>query len=41
MPYASLPTRGAWIEIFGQLLVESNEQTSLPTRGAWIEICVV
>ena len=34
---ASLPSRGAWIEI--ALLVEREEGAeSLPSRGAWIEI---
>lgn len=34
---ASLPTRGAWIEIF-VLLNYLEKMWSLPTRGAWIEI---
>ena len=33
----SLPVRGAWIEIWRNL-VEEIEFTSLPVRGAWIEI---
>ena len=37
MAALSLPTRGAWIEIY---LFEERVvlTTSLPTRGAWIEI---
>ena len=34
---ASLPTRGAWIEI-GNIAVKHRHTASLPTRGAWIEI---
>ena len=35
---ASLPVRGAWIEII--LVSDSpNSDGSLPVRGAWIEIC--
>ena len=34
----SLPTRGAWIEIFYQSKSREARRTSLPTRGAWIEI---
>ena len=34
----SLPSRGAWIEIFGMLDYTSDLYTSLPSRGAWIEI---
>ena len=33
----SLPTRGAWIEIWYAVLA-SMPYASLPTRGAWIEI---
>ena len=33
----SLPTRGAWIEIF-RTERGKNGGRSLPTRGAWIEI---
>ena len=33
----SLPSRGAWIEIFvGQVIFV--QEWSLPSRGAWIEI---
>ena len=37
---ASLPVRGAWIEImlFPPVVVTT---TSLPVRGAWIEIVIV
>ena len=34
----SLPTRGAWIEIFNVQLYLLSLARSLPTRGAWIEI---
>ena len=34
---ASLPVRGAWIEIYN-LLKEKAGFSSLPVRGAWIEI---
>ena len=36
-PVGSLPSRGAWIEIYikGACL---KSATSLPSRGAWIEI---
>ena len=33
----SLPSRGAWIEIF-TLSIHFCHFTSLPSRGAWIEI---
>ena len=33
----SLPSRGAWIEIFRPIMNQDN-YTSLPSRGAWIEI---
>ena len=33
----SLPTRGAWIEIFGKR-TQNLLDWSLPPRGAWIEI---
>ena len=33
----SLPSRGAWIEIY-YLLRRLNDKLSLPSRGAWIEI---
>jgi len=36
-PPKSLPTRGAWIEIFG-LVPNALQIGSLPTRGAWIEM---
>ena len=35
----SLPTRGAWIEIFLPISYCATV-LSLPTRGAWIEICL-
>ena len=34
----SLPSRGAWIEIFPQQSVCRRLPRSLPSRGAWIEI---
>ena len=34
---ASLPVRGAWIEIVGQKML-CRLSASLPVRGAWIEI---
>ena len=34
---SSLPTRGAWIEIFF-VVTPVEYVVSLPTRGAWIEI---
>ena len=37
---ASLPVRGAWIEIDGRPIFKSDMQGSLPVRGAWIEISV-
>ena len=36
---ASLPSRGAWIEMFYDPCLPSHEE-SLPSRGAWIEIGV-
>ena len=33
----SLPSRGAWIEIFAPPNRPEN-QSSLPSRGAWIEM---
>ena len=36
---ASLPVRGAWIEIVGSSCITPNGG-SLPVRGAWIEIDV-
>ena len=35
---ASLPVRGAWIEICLLLLLPQAAPLSLPVRGAWIEI---
>ena len=35
---ASLPTRGAWIEIVEGPGMSEVPAPSLPTRGAWIEI---
>ena len=35
--YASLPVRGAWIEI-ESVLCPGSAKSSLPVRGAWIEI---
>ena len=35
---ASLPSRGAWIEIWKILLSTVQSESSLPSRGAWIEI---
>ena len=35
--FRSLPTRGAWIEIW-LVLLRRLRHRSLPTRGAWIEI---
>ena len=34
----SLPSRGAWIEIFSDSTTASVTRGSLPSRGAWIEI---
>ena len=34
----SLPSRGAWIEIFMHLVYKLAKDRSLPSRGAWIEI---
>ena len=36
--HASLPVRGAWIEIFHLGFTAQGEIMSLPVRGAWIEI---
>ena len=35
---ASLPPRGAWIEMFLHIAGRSGGGWSLPPRGAWIEI---
>ena len=35
---ASLPPRGAWIEILPATCKRQREGMSLPPRGAWIEI---
>jgi predicted RNA-binding protein YlxR (DUF448 family) len=37
---ASLPARGAWIEITARV-TEDNEKKSLPARGAWIEMTAI
>ena len=37
MPGLSLPSRGAWIEIYIEKL-SYHVSLSLPSRGAWIEI---
>ena len=34
----SLPSRGAWIEIFAHCR-SYYQMLSLPSRGAWIEMC--
>ena len=34
----SLPSRGAWIEIFLKKIAARHYTPSLPSRGAWIEI---
>ena len=34
----SLPVRGAWIEIYSQVMPDEELTESLPVRGAWIEI---
>ena len=34
----SLPSRGAWIEIFLDAVQRDVEHLSLPSRGAWIEM---
>ena len=34
----SLPSRGAWIEIYVLIIVAVLVVLSLPSRGAWIEI---
>ena len=39
--HASLPVRGAWIEIFVHLSDLREGVSSLPVRGAWIEIDIV
>ena len=36
--FASLPSRGAWIEISHSLSSSKTPIGSLPSRGAWIEI---
>ena len=36
--YASLPVRGAWVEISGVLTLMECSAVSLPVRGAWVEI---
>ena len=33
----SLPSRGVWIEIFGNILAKKM-MASLPSRGVWIEM---
>ena len=33
----SLPTRGAWVEIY-TYIYDAKDEESLPTRGAWVEI---
>jgi len=38
---ASLPTRGAWIEISEYNTAYISNHWSLPTRGAWIEIILL
>ena len=35
---ASLPVRGAWVEIALALVKSHKRQESLPVRGAWVEI---
>ena len=35
---ASLPVRGAWIEMAALLIGLTIKNASLPVRGAWIEI---
>ena len=35
---ASLPVRGAWIEICYMAQILMQQDVSLPVRGAWIEI---
>ena len=35
---ASLPVRGAWVEIPGRTEPDSGRSPSLPVRGAWVEI---
>ena len=37
----SLPSRGAWIEIYKFRLYPTKAQESLPSRGAWIEISLL
>ena len=36
--HASLPSRGAWIEIIILAVSRTTAAASLPSRGAWIEI---
>ena len=38
---ASLPVRGAWIEISAKSASVADHSQSLPVRGAWIEILMV
>ena len=38
MSLASLPSRGAWIEMLGICSKQQQQTGSLPSRGAWIEI---
>ena len=40
MTQASLPVRGAWIEITASSALEKIG-TSLPVRGAWIEMMIL
>ena len=35
---ASLPVRGAWVEIEAEIEYCQNDVMSLPVRGAWVEI---
>ena len=35
---ASLPVRGAWVEILLAAVISSALPLSLPVRGAWVEI---
>ena len=37
-PDGSLPSRGAWIEIWIKIRIRQFLPMSLPSRGAWIEI---
>ena len=41
IPIASLPVRGAWVEMLVQATSSLLLEVSLPVRGAWVEIALV